>query len=96
MHEALERIAHRAKLDPACRFGALAHHLTEDFLRDTWQRLNRKGAPGVDHATAEEYAVNLDDNLKRLVEGIGGTTTGHRTCAGSLYPRRAIRRNLVH
>jgi len=70
MHEALERIAHRAKLDPACRFGALAHHLTEDFLRDTWQRLNRKGAPGVDMATVKEYASNLDDNLKRLVEGM--------------------------
>ena len=70
MNEGLERIAHRAKADPACRFGALAHHLTEDFLRDTWQRLNRKGAPGVDHATAEEYAANLDGNLKRLVEGM--------------------------
>lgn len=70
MSEGLERIAQRAKADPACRFTALAHHLTEDFLRDTWQRLNRKGAPGVDHATAEEYAANLDDNLKRLVEGM--------------------------
>ena len=70
MTEGLDRIAYRAKADPACRFTALAHHLTEDFLRDTWQRLNRKGAPGVDHATAEEYAANLDDNLKRLVEGM--------------------------
>ena len=70
MTEVLERIAYRAKADPACRFTALAHHLTEDFLRDTWQRLNRKGAPGVDHATAKEYAANLDDNLKRLVEGM--------------------------
>lgn len=70
MNEGLERVAYRAKVDPACRCTALAHHLTEDFLRDTWQRLNRKGAPGVDHATAEEYAANLDANLKRLVEGM--------------------------
>ncbi len=70
MNEGLERIAQRAKTDPACRFTALAHHLTEDLLRDTWQRMNRKGAAGVDHATAEEYAANLDSNLKRLVEGM--------------------------
>lgn len=70
MNEGLERIAQRAKVDRKCRFTALAHHLTEDFLRETWQRLNRKGAPGVDRATAAEYAANLDANLKRLVEGM--------------------------
>lgn len=70
MNEGLERIAQRAKADPQCRFTALAHHLTEDFLRETWQGLNRKGAPGVDRATAAEYAANLDDNLRRLVEGM--------------------------
>ena len=70
MSEALDRVAQRAKADRTCRFTALAHYLTEDFLRDTWQRLNRKGAPGVDRATAEEYAANLGDNLKRLVEGM--------------------------
>lgn len=64
----LERIAQRAKEEPNCRFTALAHHLTEEYFRETWQRLNRKGASGVDHVTAAQYAENLDENLRRLVE----------------------------
>lgn len=70
MSEGLERIAQRAKAEPKCRFTALAHHLTEDFLRETWQGLNRKGAPGVDRVTVAQYAAHLDENLKELVEGM--------------------------
>ena len=37
----LTRITHKASTDPTCRFTALAHYLNEEFLLDTWLRLNR-------------------------------------------------------
>ena len=43
MSPQLDDIAYRAKAQPAARFTALAHHLTEKFLEDTWQNLNHRG-----------------------------------------------------
>lgn len=48
MNEGLERMAQRAIADPQGRFTALAHQLTEVFLREICQGLNRKGASGVE------------------------------------------------
>ena len=42
----LDDIAYRAQQQPAARFTALAHHLTEEFLEETWQMLNAHGVPG--------------------------------------------------
>jgi len=64
----LDRIAQRASADRHCRFTALAHHLSEDFLRETWRLLNKRGAAGVDRMRAAEYEAELDQNLRDLVE----------------------------
>ena len=48
----LERIAQKAQASPRERFTALAHHLTEDFLKETFLRMNPHGAPGIDRASA--------------------------------------------
>jgi hypothetical protein len=42
----LERIGHLAQGDPKLCFSALAHHLDAEFLRETWQGLNKRGAAG--------------------------------------------------
>lgn len=68
MSPALERIAQLAQADPKLRFTALAHHLTEDFLRETWQGLNKRGAAGVDGVSMRAYEENLDENLHELVK----------------------------
>ncbi len=70
MNEGLERIALRAKSEPTCRFTALAHHLSEDFLRDTWRRLNHRGAAGVDGVAVAEYEEDLDEHIRDLVAGL--------------------------
>jgi RNA-directed DNA polymerase len=64
----LERIAEKAKAEPKLCFTALAHHLTEEFLRETWQGLNKKGAAGVDGISVAEYAEDLEGNIHQLVE----------------------------
>ena len=67
MSTGLHRITQRAMDYPKERFTALSHHLSVDFLRETWEKLNKRGAVGVDRVTAEEYAHHLEDNLEDLV-----------------------------
>ncbi len=68
MSPELERIGQLAQADPKLRFTALAHHLDEEFLRETWQGLNKRGAAGVDGVSMSAYAENLDENTKNLVQ----------------------------
>ena len=63
----LERIAHRAQAAPQERFTALAHHLTEEFLGDTYGRMNRHGAPGVDRVRMTAYGQDLGAHVADLV-----------------------------
>ena len=68
MSPEVERIGRLAQTDPKLRFTALAHHLDEEFLRETWEGLNKRGAAGVDGVSMSAYAENLDVNLKDLVQ----------------------------
>jgi retron-type reverse transcriptase len=44
------------------------HLIDVDFLREAYRLVRKDGAPGVDKVTAEEYAVNLDENLRDLCD----------------------------
>jgi RNA-directed DNA polymerase len=45
------------------RFTALLHHLNVDLLRSSFFALRRRGAPGVDGVTWQEYETGLEDRL---------------------------------
>ncbi len=62
----LQQIAEQACRYPDMVFTTLAHRITVDFLKEACRRLRKKAAPGVDQVTAEEYAENLEENLKAL------------------------------
>ena len=64
----LERIARKAKAAMRERFTALAHHLTVEFLKETFAQMNRRGAPGVDRVSMAAYGQNLEGNLANLVD----------------------------
>ncbi|MCP4685139.1 MAG: group II intron reverse transcriptase/maturase [bacterium] len=64
----LQRIAAQAARYPEMVFTTLAHLIDVDFLREAHRLTRKKGAPGVDGVTAEEYAENLEDNLADLHE----------------------------
>jgi hypothetical protein len=63
----LERIAQLAREMPQATLTTLAHHIDLDWLREAYRRTRKDGATGVDRQTADEYARNLDDNLRALL-----------------------------
>ena len=64
----LTRIAAKAKADSKCRFTSLAHILTPEFLKETWQQINRRGAGGVDGETCAQFERDLDTRVAFLWE----------------------------
>jgi group II intron reverse transcriptase/maturase len=48
------------------RFTALLHHVNVDLLRDSYYRLKRQAAPGVDQISWQEYGEELEERLTDL------------------------------
>ncbi|MGO9258895.1 MAG: hypothetical protein ACLQU1_21625 [Bryobacteraceae bacterium] len=69
----LERVREVARKDREVRFTALLHHVTVDLLRDSYSRLKKKAAPGVDGVTWRKYGEGLEARLSDCTgESIGG------------------------
>jgi retron-type reverse transcriptase len=49
-------------------FTSLAHHIDLRWLYEAYCRTRTDGATGVDGQTAADYAANLEDNLRSLLE----------------------------
>jgi len=64
----LERIATLARQLRDQPLTTLAHHIDLDWLREAHRRTRKDGATGVDGQTADEYAANLEGNLRSLLE----------------------------
>lgn len=64
----LERIAKLARERPQEALTTLAHHIDIDWLREAHRRTRKGGATGVDGQTAAEYAMNLEGNLRSLLD----------------------------
>lgn len=63
-----QRIADLARRSPETGFTSLAHHIDIDWLRQAYHLTRKDGAVGVDGQSGEDYAANLEDNLKSLRE----------------------------
>ena len=66
MSTQLSQIAKKAKLDRKARFTLLAHLLTREFLQETWGKMNRKAAGGVDGQSAEEFGNELETQIEAI------------------------------
>ncbi len=64
----LERIAKLAKQVPDRALTTLAHYIDEPWLQEAYRRTRKDGASGVDGQGADEYAANLGENLRSLLE----------------------------
>lgn len=63
----LQRIAELARRMPNVALTTLGHHIDIEWLKEAYRRTRKDGAQGVDGQTAEQYAANLDDNLRSLL-----------------------------
>jgi len=70
MSTSLEGIANKAKREKQHRFRDLSRMLTEEYLHECWGTLNKKAAAGIDRVTWQEFAENLDENIRELVEDL--------------------------
>jgi retron-type reverse transcriptase len=53
---------------PNSSLTTLAHHIDIEWLHEAYRRTRKDGAVGVDGQTAEEYASNLEGNLRSLLD----------------------------
>ena len=64
----LRRIAQLAREAPERSFMSLAHYIDEYWLQEAYSRTRKDGATGVDGTTAKQYAEQLGDNLRSLLD----------------------------
>jgi len=64
--QGLEGVRQAAKERKQEKFTALLHHLTIDLLRESFYRMKRSAAAGVDEMTWNEYAQGLEDRIADL------------------------------
>jgi group II intron reverse transcriptase/maturase len=64
----LQRIATIAEAHPDEPLTPLAHFIDEAWLYEAFRRTRKDGAPGVDGQTATDYARNLPDNIRSLLD----------------------------
>ena len=64
----LHDIAERAASYPEMSFDNISHRIDTDLLHEAYRQTRKDGASGVDGVTAEEYAADLENNLKNLHE----------------------------
>lgn len=62
-----QRIAELARKSPQTSFTTLAHHIDLEWLWVAYHQVRKDAAPGVDRQTAADYAVNLTENLRSLL-----------------------------
>ena len=63
-----QRIAELARRSPEMGFTSLAHFIDIDWLYEAYRRTRKDGAVGVDGQGGEDYAANLEGNLRSLLE----------------------------
>ncbi len=85
MRTSLRGIANRAKRDGTARFRNLYGLIDGDCLRESFRKLKRGAAPGVDGVTFDQYEANLEENLAGLVERL----------KGKRYRAKLVRRKMI-
>lgn len=64
----LKRIAFLSERDPYKQFTSLMHHFNEESLKECFYMLDGRKAVGIDGIDKEEYAKDLEGNIKKLLD----------------------------
>lgn len=68
----LQRIAERSRTIGDAPLTTLAHHIDLDWMREAYRRTRKGGAVGIDRQTAEDFAADLEGNLRALLNAFKG------------------------
>jgi len=68
----LQRIAQQARGYPEMVSNNVFHLIDREFLQEASHQTQKSSAPGMDQVTAQQYAENLDENLRDLHERLRG------------------------
>jgi len=82
MSTGLQKVAERAKREPAGQFHSLAHLIDAELLFGAFDRIRQDAAVGVDGTTKEQYGQELAKNLHNL----------HQRLKAKRYRHQPIRR----
>jgi len=82
MSTGLQKVAERAKREPAAQFHSLAHLIDAELLSGAFARIHKDAAVGVDGTTKEQYGQELEKNLQNL----------HQRLKAKRYRHQPIRR----
>ena len=63
----LRGIAYKAKTQPNYRFRDLSREVNKSLLRNSFRKLNKKAASGVDRVTYFDYKGNFEENVEDLI-----------------------------
>ena len=85
MPTSLKEIAKQAEQDPKRRFTNLHQHLNRELLIDSFRRLNKRAARGVDGVSAARYGEGLEANVADLLRRVRQGT----------YRARLVRRRYI-
>jgi RNA-directed DNA polymerase len=64
----LQRIAEKANSEPNFQFTSLFHLMNEELLLGCFEQLRTNAASGIDGVTKEQYAEQLPENLRQLMD----------------------------
>lgn len=64
----LQRIAEKANSEPNFQFTSLFHLMNEELLLGCFEQLRNNAASGIDGMTKDQYAEQLPENLRQLVD----------------------------
>jgi RNA-directed DNA polymerase len=64
----LQRIAEKARSTSEFQFTSLFHLMNEELLWGCFEQLRKNAASGIDGVTKEQYAEQLPENLRQLVD----------------------------
>ena len=81
----LSGIANKARNNKKYRFRNLYGMLDETFLHDSWGRIKKTAAAGVDGVSATDFEANLEENIRQLVDDL----------KGKRYKARFVRRKYI-
>ena len=68
MQTSLEAISNKARREKKYRFRNLYRVINAEFLHESWKRLNKRAAPGIDKIDYDEYSKNIVENINKLAE----------------------------